>query len=425
MTNALSVADPAAPDTTQPAARERLAPDLRRLIGFIAPVNIAIYLVVGAIPGVLLPLQVQGIDEANKAANLALITGIGAIAAMIASPIAGLISDRTRSRFGRRAPWLFGGAIISGLMLTGMGLANGVIQLVIAWAVVQVALNFVISPLTALMPDRVPSAARGLFATLVGVGMMFGSLGGQVLGSAFAENIRAAYLVLPGIMIVAITLFVVFVREPSSLDRVNQPFNLHLFLKTFWVSPRKHPDFAWGFLGRILLFTGYFTVTGYQLYILQDYIGLGDDAISFVPVLGIISLVGILVSTGIAGPLSDRLRRRKVFVVIASMVMGAAMIVPLLLPTATGMIAFTALCGLGFGAYMAVDAALMSEVLPTDGTYAKDLGVLNIAATLPQTLGPFLSGAIVVFAGYQALFPVGLVLAALGALAIIPIKSVK
>ena len=425
MPNALSVADPAAPDTTQPAGRERLAPDLRRLFGFIAPVNIAIYLVVGAIPGVLLPLQVQGIDEANKAANLALITGIGAIAAMIASPVAGLISDRTRSRFGRRAPWLIGGAIITGLMLTGMGFANGVTQLIIAWAVVQVALNFVISPLTALMPDRVPSAARGLFATLVGVGMMFGALGGQVLGSAFAGNIRAAYLVLPGIMIVAITLFVVFVREPSSLDRVNQPFNLHLFLKTFWVSPRKHPDFAWGFLGRILLFTGYFTVTGYQLYILQDYIGLGDDAISFVPVLGIISLVGIVVSTGIAGPLSDRLRRRKVFVVIASVVMGAAMIVPLLLPTAIGMIAFTALCGLGFGAYMAVDAALMSEVLPTDGTYAKDLGVLNIAATLPQTLGPFLSGAIVVFAGYQALFPVGLVLAALGALAIIPIKSVK
>jgi MFS family permease len=415
MTNPLSVADPAAPDTSRAATRERLAPDLRRLFGFITPVNIAIYLVVGAIPGVLLPLQVQGIDEANKAANLAL----------IASPVAGLISDRTRSRFGRRAPWLIGGAIITGLMLTGMGFANGVTQLIIAWAVVQVALNFVISPLTALMPDRVPSAARGLFATLVGVGMMFGALGGQVLGSAFAGNIRAAYLVLPGIMIVAITLFVLFVREPSSLDRVNQPFNLHLFLKTFWVSPRKHPDFAWGFLGRILLFTGYFTVTGYQLYILQDYIGLGDDAISFVPVLGIISLVGILVSTGIAGPLSDRLRRRKVFVVIASLVMGAAMIVPLLLPTAIGMIAFTALCGLGFGAYMAVDAALMSEVLPTDGTYAKDLGVLNIAATLPQTLGPFLSGAIVVFAGYQALFPVGLVLAALGALAIIPIKSVK
>jgi MFS family permease len=206
---------------------------------------------------------------------------------------------------------------------------------------------------------------------------------------------------------------------------VNEPFNLRLFLKTFWVSPRKHPDFAWGFLGRILLFTGYFTVTGYQLYILQDYIGLGDDAITFVPVLGIISLVGILVSTAITGPLSDRLRRRKVFVIIASVVMGAAMIVPLLLPTAIGMIAFTALCGLGFGAYMAVDAALMSEVLPTEGTYAKDLGVLNIAATLPQTIGPFLSGAIVVFAGYQALFPVGLVLAGLGALAIIPIKAVR
>jgi MFS family permease len=105
--------------------------------------------------------------------------------------------------------------------------------------------------------------------------------------------------------------------------------------------------------------------------------------------------------------------------------MGLGMFVPFLLPTVTGMFVFTVIAGLGFGMYQAVDSALMSEVLPGDGSYAKDLGVLNIAATLPQTIGPFLGGGIVVWLGYSALFPIGLLLAVLGAAAIIPIKSVR
>jgi MFS family permease len=408
------------------ADRQRLSPDLRRLFKMIIPVNIAIYLIVGAVPGVLLPLQVQAIDEAHKAGNLALITGIGALAAMIASPIAGLISDRTRSRYGRRAPWIVGGAIALGLSLVGMGFANGVAQMIIAWVIVQVMLNFVISPVTAILPDRVPQAVRGTFATLSGIGLMLGALGGQVLGAALSSNIRSAYLILPGVMLVILTVFVVLCREPSSTDRVNEPFSLKIFLGTFWVSPRAHPDFWWGFAGRLALFTGYFLIAGYQLYILQDYIGLGDDrAIDLIPLLGVLTLVSLVTTTAVSGPWSDRIRRRKPFVIAASVVMGLGMLVPFFRHTTGGMIAFTVIAGLGFGMYQAVDSALMSEVLPGDGSYAKDLGVLNIAATLPQTIGPFLGGAIVVGLGYSALFPIALVLALLGAVAIIPIKSVR
>lgn len=406
-------------------ARARLTPQLKRLFGFIVPVNLAIYIVVGAIPGVLLPLQVQGIDPANKAGNLAIITGIGAFAAMVVSPIAGLVSDRTRSRFGRRTPWLICGALATGLTLVGMGFANGVAQLVIAWTITQITLNLVISPLTAILPDRVPSSVRGVFSTFSGVGMMVGILGGQVLGARLASNIQAAYLILPGVMVVVITLFVIFCPDTPSRNRVNEPFSLVVFLKTFWVNPRRHPDFFWGFTSRITLYTGYYVITGYHLYLLQDYIGLGKNAINFIPLLGLINLVAMIISISISGPFSDRIGRRKPVVVAAALLMGVAMIVPLLMPTLTGMLVFAAICSLGFGAYMSVDAALMSEVLPSAGTFAKDLGVLNIAATLPQTIGPFLAGAIVVSVGYAALFPVGIVLAIAGAVSIIPIKSVR
>jgi MFS family permease len=227
-------------------------------------------------------------------------------------------------------------------------------------------------------------------------------------------------------MIVVLTAFVVLCREPSSTDRVNEPFSLAIFLRTFWVSPRRHPDFFWGFIARLALFTGYFLVTGYQLYVLQDYVGLTDDeAIKLVPVLGILTLVSLVLTTSISGLLSDRYGRRKPFVIASSVVMGVGLFVPFVVPTVAGMIAYTIIAGLGFGMYQAVDSALMSEVLPSDGSYAKDLGVLNIAATLPQTIGPFLGGGIVVAFGYRALFPISLVLAVLGAAAILPIKSVR
>ncbi|MEZ3161836.1 MFS transporter [Microbacterium sp. BWT-B31] len=413
-----------APEATEPA-KQRLAPPVKRLFGFIVPVNIVIYTIVGAVPGIFLPLQLQALDASNKELNLGVITGVGAAVAILASPVLGLLSDRTRSRFGRRTPWLVGGALLTGLSLVFMGVANGFIQLLIGWIMVQIAVNFIISPLTALLPERVPVAARGVFSTLAGIGLMLGTLGGSIYGAVMAKNIAAGYFLIPGVLILIIVAFVLAAPDTSSKDQVNERFSLGVFLKTFWVSPRKYPDFAWGFWGRITLFTGYFLIQGYTLYILQDHIGLGEDAVETVPKLSLVVLVSALVSLAISGPVSDRIGRRKPLVIAAALLMGIGMVIPFLLPTVGGMFLYAGIAGFGFGAYLAVDAALMSELLPSKDTYAKDLGVLNIAATLPQSIGPFIGSFIVVTFGYAPIFPAGLVLAVVGALCILPIKSAR
>ncbi|WP_157480443.1 MFS transporter [Leifsonia sp. Root227] len=390
--------------------------------------NIAIFAIWGAVPGVLLPLQVQGIvGDADKGPIYGLVATIGAFAAMIAQPIAGLVSDRTRSRFGRRAPWMVIGVLLGGLSLLFMGAANGIVQLTVAWVMVQVTFNFAQGPLSAILPDRVPSGARGTFSSLSGLGLMLGSLGGSIAGAQFAKSIPAGYLTFAGIALIVIVLFVIFNPDASNKGEPKPPFNFVTFLQTFWVSPRKHPDFFWGFTGRLLLYAGYFMVTGFQLYILQDYIGLKGDAVTMVPVLSLISLVGIIITTLIGGPVSDRIGRRKIVVIVAGAVMAISLVFPLIIPSITGMMLFAFVSGLGFGAYQAVDTALMSEVLPSKNDFAKDLGVLNIAATLPQTLAPGLAGLIVFIAGnsYTPLFPIGIVLALLGAFAVMPIKSVR
>ncbi|MWB98980.1 MFS transporter [Agromyces seonyuensis] len=405
--------------------RVKIQGPLRRLLLWMLPANLGVFILWGAIPGVLLPLQVAGIDEANKVANLALVTTIGAFAAMIAQPVAGAVSDRTRSRFGRRAPWMVAGALIGGLALVGMSLANGLAQIAIAWTMVQIAFNFVQGPLSAVLPDRVPSRARGTFAAVAGAAMMIGAIGGQSVGAAFAEAIGTGYVLLAGIAVIAVVLFVVFAPDASSKNADLPAFRLGDFLSTFWVNPVKHPDFFWAFTGRLLLYTGYFSVTGYNLYLLSDYVGLGDDAVGFVPVLGLVGLVGMLPMIIVSGPISDRLGRRKVFVFISSVVVGLALVIPWVLPTTTGMILMSLIAGIGFGAFQSVDQALMTEVLPSADSYAKDLGVVNIAATLPQTLAPAVGGAIVLAFGFTGLFPVGIVLSVLGAFAVFRIKAVR
>jgi MFS family permease len=400
---------------------------LRKLLIWMLPANISIFILWGAIPGLLLALQVAAVDEANKVANLALVTTIGAFAAMVAQPVAGAISDRTRSRFGRRAPWMVAGALIGGLALVGMAFANTLLMIGIAWTMVQIAYNFAQGPLSAILPDRVPVRARGTFAAIGGAATMVGAIGGQVVGASLAANIGAAYVGLAGFALIIITLFVVFNPDRSSKDQVNPPFRLLDFLRTFWVNPIKHPDFFWAFAGRLLLFTGYFGVTGYNLYVLNDYIGIGDLAAStgYVPILGLLGLAGTLPAILVSGPISDKVGRRKIFVFISSVVVAVGLLVPWVMPTIGGMMLMSVIIGVGFGAFMAVDQALMTEVLPSADSYAKDLGVVNIAATLPQTLAPAVGGAIVLAFGYAGLFPVGIVLSVLGAFCVFMIKAVK
>ncbi|HAQ60179.1 MFS transporter [Microbacterium sp.] len=395
---------------------------VRRLLWWIIPANMGVFIIWGAFLGILLPAQVAGLDSANKIANFAIISTVGAVFALFGQPIAGQISDRTRSRFGRRAPWIMIGSVVGALSLVGLAFADSFVGVLIAATIVQTAYNFAQGPLSAVMPDRVPIKRRGTFSALSGIGLMVGALGGQIVGSVFLGSIAAGYLFLAVFSVLMLTLFVIFNPDYSSKEVPREPFRFADFLRTFWVNPVKHPDFFWAFTGRTLLYAGYFTVTGYQFYILTDYIGIENPA-TVIPVLGLLTLAGILISTIVSGPLSDKVGRRKPFIFGSSVLVGVAMLAPMISPTLPAWMVMTFVAGLGFGMFQAVDTALMSQVLPSAKSFAKDLGVVNIAATLPQALAPAIAGAIVLGFGFVGLFPLGIALSVLGAFAVWPIKA--
>lgn len=398
---------------------------LRRLMLWIIPANLGVFLIWGAVPGILLPAQIAVLfGEEDKLANLTIVATIGAFAAMLAQPIAGQISDRTRSRFGRRAPWIALGALAGGLALVGLAFANTLVGVIIAWTLVQICYNFAQGPLSAVMPDRVPLKRRGTFAALSGIGLMLGAIGGQIVGSLFYDSIAVGYIFFAVFAVVILALFIFFNPDYPSSQITPDPFSFREFIGTFWVNPIKHPDFFWAFTGRLLLYTGYFAVTGLQLYLLTDYFGV-ERPNEIIPLLGLLSLVGILISTVVSGPLSDKLGRRKPFVFASAAVVSLAFLLPWMWPDITAWMIMTFIAGFGFGMFQAVDTALMSEVLPSAKSFAKDLGVVNIAATLPQTLAPGIAGAIALSFGYAALFPVAIVLGILGAFAVWPIKATR
>lgn len=383
--------------------------------------------------GVLLPNQIQNIDPAGKAQMLGIIYAITSVFSTLSTPIAGALSDRTRSRFGRRTPWILIGGLVGGLAIILTPFGGGLAGITAIWLVAVVTLNSMQPALTTLVADRFQPSERGLASGVVGGAMTAGVSFGTFFAGLLADRIPLAYAIVGAAIIIACALLVLINPEP----RVSLPpasrFRLGAFFKGFWISPREHPDFAWAFLGRFAIYMGYQAILTYLLYILQDHIGLSQArANAMIATMSIITFVALVLSGLGSGVLSDRLGRRKPLVFAASLIMAAAVAMPLIVPTVQGMIAYAVLIGLGYGAFMSVDLALMTQVLPKpkegeEDATGKDLGILTTAINVPQILSPVMAAALLSATGnsYPVLFITSGIFVVVGSFLVLPIRSVR
>lgn len=380
--------------------------------------------------GVLLPDQIAEFDEANKANNLALLFAITSIFSTVTTPVAGALSDRTRTRWGRRSPWIAVASLIGSLCLFGVSWVSSFWSLMVLWVMATVAYNSMQPAMTTVIADRFAPANRGVASGVMGAGLTAGLTAGTVVAGYLAGERALAY----GLFAVAIAMssiaFVLINREAPATDRPARPFVLRSFLKGFWIDPRRHPDFAWAFAGRFTVYMGYQAVATYMLYILRDYIGLSNDASTVtIANMALLTLVFLVISSLVSGFWSDRVQRVKPFVFAASLIMGCAMLAPLVRPDMGGMWTYAVIIGIGYGMFMSIDLALMTRVLPAteQGDEGKDLGLLTTAVNIPQILSPVLAALLLAVSGgnYSVIFWAAMVFVFTSALCVLPIRSVR
>lgn len=372
--------------------------------------------------------EIAGAD--GKEAALAVITGVGVIGSVIGNPLAGALSDRTTSRFGRRRPWMLGGSLLGMVGLLIMPNMTSIIGLTVLWLVVQFAVNAAYAGLTATIPDQVPVQQRGLASGLVGLAQAIGPVIGVGLVTYVVLSLTGGSYLTAFLFVLFVIPFMFILKDPPLPADERPPFALGAFVKGFWVSPRKHPDFGWAWLARFLVSLGFAMATLYLLFFLSDHLGFpATEAGQQQTTLLLIYTLGMVLTAVLGGWISDRTGKRKIFVVLATAVMAVAAVILAFVPADQGglslaMVAALVL-GIGYGWYLGVDQALITQVLPTAGDRARDLGVINIANSMPQVLAPVLCAIFVTsLGGYPALYAATAVVTLLGAIAVLPIKSV-
>jgi MFS family permease len=386
---------------------------------------------------ILLARQAETVSPGHKEAVLGLVAGVGAAFSLVANPLWGALSDRTTSRYGRRIPWVLGGALAGAVSLLLLGSAGSVAGMLVGWCLVQVALNAPFAALSAAIPDQVPVADRGAGGAWFGVAQTVGVMAGTGLatlaGGGFAGYLACAAVVLAG------SLPYVLLRRDRVLPAARRPpFHLRRFLRGFWLSPRAYPDFAWAWTTRFLINLGNAIALLYLFFFLKYAVGIPDPETG-VFILTALNALTLLATVMVGGYWSDRIGKRRVFVCWSGVLMSVAAFLLAGWQTWPGAVVAAVVLGIGFGTYTSVDFALVTQVLPAAADRAKDLGVINVANTLPQVLAPVVAAPLVagvgawlgslagtdrVSTGYAALYLVSGLVGLLGSVLVYRIRSV-
>src|SRR5450631_1477436 len=384
---------------------------------FIAPLLVTLALKVNSLVGI-----------RQAPSSLSLVAGIGALLSILANPFFGKMSDRTSSQLGMRRPWMVIGLVVGSLGILIVALAPNIPVVLLGWCIAQLFFNALLAAMVAVMPDQVPSVQRGLVSGVLGVCMPVGSVCGTFVVKLFIGHLLAMFLGPCAVGGFFILLFAVSLNDRRLAKAEKPAWSLREFASTFYVNPRKNPDFAWAFASRFMFVLAYAFLVTYQAYYLLDKIGTAKADVPQQIFLGTLTQAAVVVAASlIGGKLSDRTGRRKIFVFTASIVYGVAMFVIAIASTFNGFLVGMAIGGLGFGMYIAVDFALVVDVLPDQDKVAKDLGVLNIASALPFSIAPAVAPTILAIGGgsYGVLYAFAGACAIIGAAAVLPVKRVR
>lgn len=377
-----------------------------------------------------LPEQMQSIAPHYKFLAIGLVHSVGALACILFTPVVGALSDRTTSRWpwgrlnGRRHRWTLGMAVLAAITMALLPLQGTTAAVIILWFLFSIFQNGQYVALSAAIPDHVPVRQRATVAGWTGMPYAAGLVIGTILVVTVFTSLTGGYLVLAGCMLILCLPFVFLTKDHPITPEQAKPHSARIMLGLYWSDLRRYPDFGWAWITRFFAALTISMGTLYLLYFLRDAVRYPHPTDGLL-VLIMIYTGCVVVTAIIAGMISDRIGRRKVIVSASGTMMGLAALLLVFVETWTSAQIAAVLFGAGFGAYLAVDQALITQVLPSPADRAKDLGLINIAINGTSAVGGLLAAALVSIGSYPTLFTATAISSILGAVLVYRIKSVR
>lgn len=377
---------------------------------------------------ILMPADVERfVGEANKGAYLGWLAGTLALIPLLLPPFVGAWSDRV----GRRMPFLLGGTAVNIVGLLVMLWAPGYWVYAAGYLLVQLGNSVASSPYTALIPDVVPREERGAASGAMGFFQLTSQIAGGVAAFALGGNREGQFLAI--ILVLALVTFITvrYVPEPGIRRDPGQPLNPRVYFQPAYY------NFRWVFLTRAFVESGRFAVQPFLLFYLRDVIGtfqlgplkIPNAGLALAAILMLLSVTAAATAI-VAGRFSDRAGKKPVIYAAGALTAIGALGFALTHSFALAVL-IALVFGLGYGAYISVDWALATSVLPDETKHARDMGVWHIALVFPQLFqgifGQILDAGnrALPNGGYPVLFTVAIVFFVLGTVFVSRVRGVR
>ena len=368
----------------------------------------------------------------NTAIGVAL--GLGGILAFAVPPLVGAFSDRLNTPYGRRRPIMVVGSVLTMPGLAFIAFANNFPEVLVGVVIIQFFFNAAGAAYAGIIPDVVPAQetgrASGFLATMTQLGI------GSGLGITGALGDKPASYFVMGLVALLSLIPVAWAASSEGMTPLPPPTKKRLAetVREF-LRPLHEGDFAWVIFTRLMISSGITVVLYFLLNFFRDVVLPPHSNASSIFSNWLLVVVATAVPFGFfGGQVSDRIRRRKVFVYLAGALQATvALIFMVFYPHSIALVfAVGVAYGIGYGLYFAVDWALACDTLPDPKASAKDMGLFHIAYTLPQAILPFFGGPLIDAlngqhgnGGYRVVFSSAVVFLFLGTVFVSRVKAVR
>ncbi|MCT9821367.1 MFS transporter [Microbacterium sp. W1N] len=322
---------------------------------------------------------------------LGYILGVGAAATLVLAPMTGILSDRTRTRWGRRRPFTVIGMVVGVAAVPVMSFAPDLLWLGIGWVLCTVGWGTAAGSVGNWQADRLPPGQRGSVSGLTGVTMQIAPVIGIIMVGPLRGDILLVFAVPAAVAVVLVGLFVLLAPEPDTRDvRFDSPLTVGALLRSYLFRPRDVPDFAWNWLGRFVFFLGLSLTTSFTVFFIAQRLAMPVADVAGVQALTSALSIGTAMLGSLGGGwISDRWRRRKPIILAGAALFAGGAVVSAFAHDLVMIIVGVLIGSLGIASFSAVGQALVLDVLPERETQAgRYMAITMFAQKIPGVLAP-------------------------------------